>query len=33
LSARGTLTLQNNALLSTHFRVADLRQGIADSED
>jgi hypothetical protein len=23
LSARGTLTLQNNALLSTHFRVAD----------
>jgi hypothetical protein len=26
LSARGTLTLQNNALLSTHFRVADIRE-------
>jgi hypothetical protein len=23
LSARGTLTLQNNALLSAHFRIAD----------
>src|SRR4029077_15545802 len=30
LSARGTLTLQNNALLSTHFRFAD-NPGVAPS--
>jgi len=29
LSARGTLTLQNNALLSTHFRIADNKPGMS----